>query len=53
MAPEMEFCLLGPLMVRCDGVTAPVQQGKQRVVLAALLLNAGRVVPADGLTETL
>lgn len=48
-----EFCLLGPLLVRRGGVTLPVAPGKQRVVLAALLLSADRVVSFDELTEAL
>jgi DNA-binding SARP family transcriptional activator len=43
-AMGMEFCLLGPLVVRCGGVVVPVAPGKQRAVLAVLLLNAGRVI---------
>jgi DNA-binding SARP family transcriptional activator len=50
---QMEFCLLGPLVVRRAGVDVLVVGGKQRAVLAALLLNAGRVVPVEELTETL
>jgi DNA-binding SARP family transcriptional activator len=50
---EIEFCLLGPLTVRCRAVPVPVPRGKQRVILAMLLLNAGRVVRADELAETL
>jgi DNA-binding SARP family transcriptional activator len=53
MAVNMEFCLLGPLMLRCDGVPVPTPPGKQQVVLAALLLRAGRVVSARELTELL
>jgi DNA-binding SARP family transcriptional activator len=53
MAIEMEFCLLGPLVVRCGGAAVPVAPGKQRAVLAVLLLNAGRVVGVDELAETL
>ena len=49
----MEFCLLGPLMVRSGGVTVPIAPGKQRAVLAALLLDAGRVVPAGELAQVL
>jgi DNA-binding SARP family transcriptional activator/tetratricopeptide (TPR) repeat protein len=49
----MEFCLLGPLVVRRDGTVIPVQAGKQRAVLAALLLNANRVVPVEDLAEAL
>src|SRR5215831_8073634 len=49
----MEFGLLGPLAVRRGGVEVAVLPGKQRVVLAALLLKAGRVVAVDELTEAL
>jgi DNA-binding SARP family transcriptional activator len=51
MAAGMEFCLLGSLVVRCGGVVVPVQPGKQRAVLAALLLDAGRVVPLGDIAE--
>ena len=50
---EMEFCLLGPLLVRSGGVEVAVPRGKQRTVLAALLLNADRVVSMDKLIDTL
>ena len=53
MATGMEFGLLGPLVVRCGGAEVPVSPGKQRAVLAALLLNSGRVVSLDELAETL
>jgi DNA-binding SARP family transcriptional activator/Tfp pilus assembly protein PilF len=49
----MDFCLLGPLTVWRDGMAVPVPPGKQRVVLAALLLSAGRVVATDELAEML
>ena len=49
----MEFCLLGPLLVRRAEVVVPVARGKQRAVLAALLLDAGRVVSVDELAEIL
>jgi DNA-binding SARP family transcriptional activator len=49
----MEFGLLGPLVVRYGGVVIPVPVGKQRAVLAALLLDADRVVPVDELAEAL
>jgi DNA-binding SARP family transcriptional activator/tetratricopeptide (TPR) repeat protein len=48
-----EFCLLGPLLVRRGGVSLPVMPGKQRAVLAVLLLSADRVVSLDELTEAL
>jgi DNA-binding SARP family transcriptional activator len=50
---EMEFGLLGPLEVRRGGVVVPVRSGRQRAVLAALLLEANRVVPTERLAETL
>jgi DNA-binding SARP family transcriptional activator len=50
---ETEFCLLGPLLVRHDGVVVPVAPGKQRALLAALLLSAGQLVPTDDLAEVL
>jgi DNA-binding SARP family transcriptional activator len=48
-----EFGLLGTLLVRRGGVTLPVTPGKQRALLAALLLSADRVVSLDELTEVL
>src|SRR6266571_4578046 len=53
MADELEFWLLGPLIVRSGGAVVPVRQAKQRVLLAALLLAADRVVPVDALAEAL
>jgi DNA-binding SARP family transcriptional activator/Flp pilus assembly protein TadD len=53
MTPKLEFCLLGPLVVRCGEVVLPVPRGKQRAVLAVLLLNAGRVVSVGEIAETL
>jgi DNA-binding SARP family transcriptional activator len=53
VAAEIEFCLLGPLMVRRRAATVTVPRGKQRVILAMLLLNAGQVVRVDELAEAL
>jgi DNA-binding SARP family transcriptional activator/tetratricopeptide (TPR) repeat protein len=53
MGAGVEIGLLGPLQVRCDGVAVAVGAGKQRALLAALLLQAGRVVPAGQLAELL
>jgi DNA-binding SARP family transcriptional activator/Flp pilus assembly protein TadD len=53
MAVEMEFFLLGPLVVRCGAITVPVPRGKQRTVLAALLLSANKPVHVADLAETL
>ena len=50
-ADGIEFCLLGPLVVRVGGTQVAISAGKQRVVLATLLLNAGQVVPLDDLAE--
>jgi DNA-binding SARP family transcriptional activator len=49
----MEFCLLGPVLVRYGGAVIPVQAGKQRVVLAALLLNANQTTSLSALAEAL
>jgi DNA-binding SARP family transcriptional activator len=49
----MEFCLLGPLLVRRGAAVVPVPAAKHRVLLAALLLAAGRPVRLDELTEVL
>ena len=53
MPQELEFCLLGPVVVRCGDATLPVPRGRQRGVLAVLLLNAGRVVSVSEIAETL
>ena len=53
MTTRLEFCLLGPVVVRCGGVALPVPRGRQRAVLAVLLLNAGRVVSVSEIAETL
>jgi DNA-binding SARP family transcriptional activator/tetratricopeptide (TPR) repeat protein len=53
MTPKLEFCLLGPVVVRRGGVALPVPRGSQRAVLAVLLLNAGRVVSVGEIAETL
>src|SRR5215469_3733173 len=42
----VEFGLLGPLVIRAGGSGVEVSAGKQRVLLAALLLRANQVVPA-------
>ncbi len=49
-ACEVEFCLLGPLEVRCAGTALPALPGKQRVLLAALLLKPNGMVSLDELT---
>lgn len=52
-SPVMKFGVLGPVMVQRGGAADPVPGAKPRSVLAALLLNANRVVSAAQLTEVL
>jgi len=45
----MEFRVLGPMEVLCDGRPVPVGGARQRAVLAAMLADANRVVSVDRL----
>ncbi|HSD49318.1 MAG TPA: BTAD domain-containing putative transcriptional regulator, partial [Actinomycetota bacterium] len=47
----MEFRILGPLEVATDGRSVRLGPGKQRALLAALVLHAGEIVPTDRLVE--
>lgn len=47
----MDFGLLGPLTVSRGGLVIPVPRGKQRALLAALLLAANQVAPLYELVE--
>lgn len=47
------FRVLGPLEVAVGGCRIPVPAGKQRTLLATLLLGANQIVPLDELTERL
>ncbi|MEU6039978.1 BTAD domain-containing putative transcriptional regulator [Actinomadura sp. NPDC047616] len=49
----MEFRVLGPLQVVRDGREIPLTSGRQRTVLACLLLRAGRLVPVTTLIDRL
>lgn len=49
----MSFGLLGPLLVRSGETNVCIRQGKQRTLLAVLLLNAGRVVSVEKLIDAL
>ncbi len=49
----VDFAILGPLEVRADGEPIALGGPKQRALLAALLLDAGRVVSLDRLVEML
>jgi DNA-binding SARP family transcriptional activator len=53
MADTVEFGLLGPLSVRVNGEPVPIPRGKQRTLLAALLLRPGRTVHAGQLADML
>jgi DNA-binding SARP family transcriptional activator len=53
MALEPRFGLLGPLLVRRGEAAVPIPAGKQRLLLAALLLSPGRALPADELADLL
>jgi DNA-binding SARP family transcriptional activator len=48
----VEFGLLGPLLVRVGRKPVRVSAGKQRVLLATLLVHANQVVAVDDLAET-
>lgn len=50
---RVEFGVLGPVEVACDGVALRVSSGRQRAVLALLLLRANHVVAVDDLAEAL
>jgi DNA-binding SARP family transcriptional activator len=47
----VQFRLLGPVEVRVGGRRVDAGQPRQRAVLAALLVEAGRVVPVDTLID--
>jgi DNA-binding SARP family transcriptional activator/predicted ATPase len=49
----MDFRLLGPLEIRDRGSPVHIAAGKQRAVLAILLLNANSVVPRDRIVDDL
>ncbi|MBU2663208.1 tetratricopeptide repeat protein [Actinoplanes bogorensis] len=47
----MRFRILGPLSVTVDGQDVPITAGRDRIVLAMLLLHAGRVLGVHTLAE--
>ena len=49
----MEFRILGPTQVVDEGIALPLGGGKQRMLLAILLLHANELVPADRLVDEL
>ncbi len=49
----MEFRILGPIEVAVNGETLAIGQGKQRALLALLVLRTGEVVSTDVLSDGL
>lgn len=49
----VDFSVLGPVKVTRDGVALPTGSGRERFVLASLLLNADRLTSADVLVDAL
>ena len=49
----MRFCVLGPLEAYTNGRSVPVGGGRQRALLALLLVHAGEIVSRDRLIEEL
>ncbi|WP_329561421.1 AfsR/SARP family transcriptional regulator [Kitasatospora sp. NBC_01266] len=50
-APQVRFGILGPLSASCAGQPVDPLPGRQRTLLAALLVRPNRVLPADSLAE--
>jgi DNA-binding SARP family transcriptional activator/tetratricopeptide (TPR) repeat protein len=53
MTQGLQFGLLGSMLVHRDGAETVIPTGKQRVVMAALLLSRGQPVTVDELAELL
>ena len=51
--PTASFSILGPLRVVVDGAEVPIATRRQRALLVLLVMNAGRVVPAERLIDQL
>jgi hypothetical protein len=49
----LEFRILGPLELADNGQPVPLGRGKQKALLALLLLHANEVVPAERLIDEL
>ena len=50
---DADFRILGPISVTVDGTAVKIATRRQRALLVLLLLNVGRVVPAERLIEQL
>ncbi len=48
---SIRYGILGPLEVTSDGMPVPHGSGKQRALLALLILHAGEIVPTERLIE--
>ncbi|MGH3110200.1 MAG: BTAD domain-containing putative transcriptional regulator, partial [Gaiellaceae bacterium] len=53
MSERLEFRVLGPLEVARDGLVLPLGRGRERALLALLLLRRNEVVTSDRLIEEL
>ena len=53
MSPSLRFCVLGPLQGWADGRPVALGPPQQQVVLAALLLHEGRVLPVVDLMSAI
>src|SRR5919108_392708 len=53
MSGELDFRILGPLEVRAADTPLPLRHGRQRLLLATLLLAANEVVASERLVEEL
>ena len=53
MNSKVDLRILGPLRVSMDGVPVGVPAAKQRALLAALILNAGKTLMVDKLADVL
>ena len=49
----MQYSILGPLELSDDGLVIDISGGKQRALLAMLLLDANRIVSTDRLIDAL
>jgi hypothetical protein len=53
MPVPVDFSLLGPLTVRCRTAVVPIARGRQRALLAALLLEEGQPVNVSQLVDVI